>query len=240
MDWSRAKTLLIIAFVALNLFLTIQIIQVWVEKSQMQNGSDSFRRELTQILEEKEIEIPSLPQNPPPVSVLEARVAFPGKGWKELPDGSYEKAFQPPLPFSGADQYDALLEKQVPAFKEYRLVSQKGDSRLYLQYWKERPLYGTRLEVKLQGKNALKSLKVVSLSIKEGKDAQAPVPASFALLNLVESGKVPKGTNFTHIELGYHGQSYDAKTRVLSPVWKFSSADGRTYYVNALTGALQP
>ncbi|MDW2796542.1 hypothetical protein RZO55_02980, partial [Clostridium boliviensis] len=81
MDWSRAKTLLIIAFVALNLFLTVQVIQAWMEKSQMQNGSDSIRRELTQILREKEIEAPNIPRNPPPVSVLEARIAPPEKGW---------------------------------------------------------------------------------------------------------------------------------------------------------------
>ncbi|MEW9031253.1 MAG: two-component system regulatory protein YycI [Planifilum fimeticola] len=240
MDWSRAKTLLIIAFVALNLFLTVQVIQAWVEKSQMQNENDSIRRELTQILREKDIETPDIPQNPPPVSVLEARIAPPGKGWEPLPDGGYGKSFHPPVTLSGPNQLDAFLEKQVPSFKEYHLVSRKGQKRIYLQYWKERPLYGSRLEVKLSGGRALHSLKLVRLSIKEGKDVQTPVPASFALFNLVESGKVPKGTVFTHIELGYHGQSYDAKTRVLSPVWKFAAADGRTYYVNALTGALQP
>lgn len=240
MDWSRAKTLLIIAFVALNLFLTVQVIQAWVEKSQMQNGSDSIRRELSQILRDKKIETPDIPQNPPPVSVLEARIASPGQGWEPIPDGGYGKTFDPPIALSGPDQLDALLEKHVPSFREYRLVHRKGDTRIYLQYWKERPLYGSRLEVKLSGGRSLQSLKLVRLSIKEGKDAQTPVPASFALLNLVESGKVSKGTVFTQIELGYHGQSYDAKTRVLSPVWKFAAADGQTYYVNALTGAIQP
>jgi len=240
MDWSRAKTLLIVAFVALNLFLTVQLIQAWAEKSQMQNGNDSIRRELSQILREKKITTPDIPRNSPPVSVLEARIDPPGEGWTQHPDGSYGKTFHPPLALSGPDQLDALLEKQVPSFDDYQLVSRKGRTRIYIQYWKERPLYGSRLEVKLSDAKFLQSLELVHLSIKEGKDVQTPVPASFALLNLVESGKVPKGTNFTHIELGYHGQSYDAKTRVLSPVWKFSTADGRTYYVNALTGALQP
>lgn len=240
MDWSRAKTLLIIAFVALNLFLTVQIIQAWVEKSQMQNGSDSIRRELTQILREKEIDMPNIPPAPPPVSVLEARIAPPGEGWIQHGDGSYGKTFHPPVSLSRTDQLDNLLEKEVPSFSDYRLVSRKGHTLIYLQYWKGRPLYGSRLEVKLSDARSLQSLKLVRLSIKEGKDVQSPVPASFALLNLVESGKVPKGTTFTQIELGYHGQSYDAKTRVLSPVWKFAAEDGRTYYVNALTGALQP
>ncbi|MBO2531317.1 MAG: two-component system regulatory protein YycI [Planifilum fulgidum] len=240
MDWSRAKTLLIIAFVLLNLFLTVQLIQAWVEKSQMQNGNDSIRRELTQILKEKKIKTPDIPQNPPLVSVLEARIASPGEGWESQPDGSYVKTFHPSLALSGEDHLHALLKKHVPSFGEYRLISRKGRSRTYLQYWKERPLYGSRLEVKLSEGGALQSIRLIRLSIKEGTDAQTPVPASFALLNLVESGKVPKGTVFTRIELGYHGQSYDAKTRVLSPVWKFAAADGRTYYVNALTGALQP
>lgn len=240
MDWSRAKTLLIIAFVALNLFLTVQVIQAWMEKSQMQNGSDSIRRELTQILREKEIEAPNIPRNPPPVSVLEARIAPPEKGWKQHQDGSFEKTFRPPVTLTRPDQLNAILEEQVPAFKDFQLVSRKGHTLIYRQYWKGRPLYGSRLEVKMSDANSLHSLKLLRLSIKEGKDVQTPVPASFALLNLVESGKVPKGTVFTEIELGYHGQSYDAKTRVLSPVWKFAAADGRTYFVNALTGALQP
>ena len=101
MDWSRAKTLLIIAFVLLNLFLTVQLIQAWVEKSQMQNGNDSIRRELTQILKEKKIKTPDIPQNPPLVSVLEA--IAPRKRVRQHQDGSFE-TFRPPVTLTRPDQ----------------------------------------------------------------------------------------------------------------------------------------
>jgi hypothetical protein len=241
MDWSRAKTVLIIAFAALNLFLAAQLIQAWGEKSQLQNENETIRRELNQILREKRIAVQvDIPQSTPPVSILEARITPPGAGWEQHPDGSYWKTFEPPLTPSAAEPINTLLARHVPAFSDFQLVSREGHTRIYLQYWKQRPLYGSRLEVKLTERGALQSLRLVHLSINEGKDLRTPVPASFALLNLVESGKVPGGTAFVDIELGYRGQSYDAETRVLAPVWKFEAKDGRSYYVNALTGAIQP
>lgn len=67
------------------------------------------------------------------------------------------------------------------------------------------------------------------------------VPAQTALLRLaghLESIGEPGGT-ITGVSLGYYTGEYQADAWEVPPVWRLDLADGRYYYVNALTGELE-
>lgn len=72
-------------------------------------------------------------------------------------------------------------------------------------------------------------------------DPRPTVPAQTALLRLaghLESIGASGGT-ITAVTLGYYTGQYEAETWEVPPVWRLELADGRYFYVNALTGELE-
>lgn len=72
-------------------------------------------------------------------------------------------------------------------------------------------------------------------------DPRPPVPAQTALLRLaghLESIDDPGGI-ITAVTLGYYTGEYRADAWEVPPVWRLDLADGRFFYVNALTGQLE-
>ena len=54
MDWSRAKSILILAFFSLNVFLAYQLLEAKGEQSQTHQVSQDTRRELTELTSDKQ------------------------------------------------------------------------------------------------------------------------------------------------------------------------------------------
>ncbi|GGE05824.1 hypothetical protein GCM10011571_03680 [Marinithermofilum abyssi] len=238
MDWSRAKTILILAFLALNLFLSYQLFQARGEQSQTRNITENTQEELEQLAREKNIHLQAdIPQGLPQVTFLEARTTRMGKGWRLNPDGSYTKTFHPAVPIreKGLEQ---TLRSLVAHYDSYRLSNEDSTKtkRVYYQMNEDLPLFDARMQVDIKD-GRIQSVNILHFTIKKGDRAGSQgVNALSALISLIEKGQIDKGDTVTHVKLGYHGQSYDAKARVLPPVWRIETQD-QTYYVNALTGS---
>lgn len=233
MDWSKAKTVLIIAFAALNVFLGIQLFQSWSEQARMSDIAETSKQELEQLLQEKKITLQAkLPQEIPAVSFLEAEITPLGDEWKQNADGSYNMVITHPQ-----QDLEVLLEQKIPTFDNYKLVQDTPSQKTYYQYWNGHPLFDGQLKVNLKNNHA-SSLQMTHFSIKNSETGLPSVSARTALISLIESELLEKETTITDCQLGYHGHSYEAEVRVLAPVWRFT-ADGKTYYVNALTGGVR-
>lgn len=230
MDWNKAKTILILAFLALNLFLAGQLLEAQ-EQSEDLNTSESIKRELNQLAQDKGIEIPTdRPTGIPQVAFLEATPTDAEPEWTVEPDGSNIKTWDPPtIPV-------ADWKKQVENWSDYRYHADDStpDKRVYYQYWRDRPLFDAILTVQVE-EGQIASIQKTHFSIEQNNTSQSGVTADTALLSLIESGKLNKGETVTAVELGYHGSSYEATVRVLSPVWRIQT-DKAVYYVNAITG----
>jgi regulatory protein YycI of two-component signal transduction system YycFG len=243
MDWNRAKTVLILAFLCLNAFLTVQLLETQQERSRQLNVTQSTRADLEQLLATKKIQLKNIPEEQPTVPLLEAQIVQPGDEW-ERTDGAYIKTFYTPPPASRPDELNRLLGREIENFSTYRpdTVLPQSGNRVYYQTWEGYPLFEGKAEAIL-GNGRLKAIRWTPLSIRAGETRQRVTPAYIALLNLIESGKVPAEARIPAIELGYHGQQYDAESLVLSPVWRVVVQDKNnrvnTYYVNALTGAVE-
>lgn len=78
MDWSKAKSLLIIAFLAVNIFLASQLIKAKGEQTQNQEVSQVTQLQLEELIADRNIRIPdNLPQKAFPVTYLEAEPTKP-------------------------------------------------------------------------------------------------------------------------------------------------------------------
>ncbi|OYD07947.1 two-component system regulatory protein YycI [Paludifilum halophilum] len=239
MDWSKAKTILILAFLALNLFLAAQLLQARNEQSDNINSAKDTRRELAQLLQDKEITVTTdLPSEPPRVTYLEAKPAPPDNDWESNTDGSYERNLQPaPEAGTSLHRLNRLLRRYVDHFDDFQYDpgESSSDRKVYYQYWGDRPLFDARLQVRMKG-DRVESLHLVRFKINdENSSPQQGVTSHTALLSLIENRRIQKGSTITSMELGYHGPSYDAEVRILHPVWRIKTVD-KTYYVNALTG----
>ncbi|QKG85791.1 hypothetical protein GXN76_15905 [Kroppenstedtia pulmonis] len=231
MDWSKAKSILILAFLALNLFLTGQLIQARDEQTDTLSVAKNTQRELSQLVEDKKITIQAdLPVETPQVSYLEAKPITPGEDWESNPDGSYELHLQTPLNRSELYRFIENLDRY--RFEQKQSTAQKN---IYYQQWEKRPLFDARLEVTMR-KSQIQSLRLTRFHItSDTRSPQAGISAHTALLSLIENRHIRSGETVTDVELGYHGQSYDAEVRILHPVWRIKTLE-QTYYVNALTG----
>lgn len=231
MDWSKTKTILILAFLALNLFLSGQLLEARVEQSEDFNTTENVKRELNQLSREKEIVIQvDLPADAPSVTYLEATPTDPGPGWENEGDGSYSKAWDP------ARYPVQELKEHAVNFTDYRYHADDSSAtqRVYYQYRGNRPLFDASLKVQVE-EGKIVSIRQTHFDVKQdGAIAQPAVTAHSALLSLIESGKLKKGEKVTGVELGYHGSSYEATVRILSPVWRIQT-DKRITYVNAIT-----
>ncbi|MDN4592582.1 two-component system regulatory protein YycI [Polycladomyces subterraneus] len=242
MDWNRAKTVLILAFLCLNAFLAVQLLEIQQERSQLLNVAQSTMNDLKQLLANKKIQLRrSIPEEQPTIPLLEAHLAQPGDGW-ERQDGVYIKQFFPSA--SRPSDLNQLLGREIENFSTYRtdMVLPQSGNRVYYQTWEGYPLFEGKVEANLEN-GRLKEIQWTPLSIRAEDTRQRVTPAYIALLNLIESGKVSAESRIPIIELGYHGQQYDAESMVLYPVWRVVVQDKNnqphTYYVNAMTGAVE-
>lgn len=243
MDWSKAKSILILAFLTLNVFLAYQLIEAKGEQSQNQEVSLDTQRELTELSSDKQISIPGkLPENTPNVSYLQAEplgldpLRKRDGRWRITPSGGYTLKFQTPLETKG-DLQEAL-KTYVPGLEHYKnLGGPDRNQAIFHQVWNGRPIYDGRLTVTMK-KGKVTELELTPLQI-QSDDNTATRPgwsAQNALVTLIKSGQIENGAVVADVTLGYHGQSYDGDKRLLSPVWRIET-DHTTFFVNAITGA---
>jgi regulatory protein YycI of two-component signal transduction system YycFG len=235
---------LILAFLCLNAFLAVQLLEIQQERSQLLKVAQSTMNDLKQLLVNKKIQLRrSIPEEQPTIPLLEAHSAQPGDGWKRQ-DGAYIKQFYTPLSASRPSDLNRLLGREIENFSTYHIdtVLPQSGNRVYYQTWEGYPLFEGKVEAYLEN-GRLTKIKWTPLSIRAEDTRQRVTPAYIALLNLIESGKVPAESRIPIIELGYHGQQYDAESMVLYPVWRVVVQDKNniinTYYVNAMTGAVE-
>ncbi|MFC4077263.1 two-component system regulatory protein YycI [Salinithrix halophila] len=242
MDWSKAKTILILAFLALNLFLVYQLLQARTEQNRDGQTSNT-REELNQLAEERQIILKAkVPEetSQPQVNYLQVRPIKFHEPWKLNPDGTWTRAFNPPVTASGDRK--KILSRYVDKVDRYVLQPDEStrERQVYYQQWDKRPLFDGRLVAEWKGRDRLAAIHQSRFKVTSQKSSteRVGVTATTALMSLIEKELISKGDTVLDIRLGYHGQSYDGNVRVLSPVWRIRTKH-QTFYVNAFNGGIE-
>lgn len=199
MDWSKAKSLLIIAFLAVNIFLASQLIKAKGEQTQNQEVSQVTQLQLEELIADRNIRIPdNLPQKAFPVTYLEAEPTKPeslleqSDQWEPVEEGRYRIRFQPPL--ATGKELESILERYVPDFQTYREWRRPNpDEKVYYQHLDHRPIFDDRLIVRLENGN-IKELELLPVDVRVDQDnkTQTGLSAQDALVKLVGNRKDQK------------------------------------------------
>ncbi|GIO07819.1 hypothetical protein J31TS6_38470 [Brevibacillus reuszeri] len=252
MDWSRTKTILIWAFLLLDLFLGYQVyearISFWSDKEVAQGEKWSMELYLTQ----QNITLATeIPQDTPEMMNLNAEyVGINPISLQELPglEATVEKMalaakLDPPLQFRGQITPNEILRQIGPRLMygdQYSAdMNRSNQTRLlYWQMYNKMPVFVAPLEVYLDNGSILGYRQTYFYIREQPGGRQGQVLSGYsALRSLVEKQVIQPGERIESVSLGYFG-SYDADVQTLAPVWRVIH-DGKSHYVNAFTGGLE-
>jgi len=238
MDWGRAKSVLIIAFLLLNMVLGYQLWMEWRERIDSAVDWTSLPPEAQQAMSSKGIRVEAEIPTETPEMLEQLTYSL-----KETPtSGTGARIMLNPQPNTRVVYFDEELETAlgsvIPELNQYHLYSLgSGDGVFVLNRtfdgW---PIFDINIEFYYseQKITAYRQDVVESLSPEDSK-RQKVLPATMAVAKLIAS-YLPAGSTIREIQLGYHGQIFDSEIQLAAPSWRVLLDDGEVYYVNAISG----
>lgn len=252
MDWSRAKTILIWAFLLLDLFLAYQVSASRTEKWMDTEAVVSDKWDIELYLKQQNIELQAeVPKETPEMTYL--NVKYLGLSALTLQDMLGIKVTQeksaifaqlvPPIELREQTSSEELLRQmrdRLPHAGQYQMDSYQtvGNRLLYWQMHEKRPLFVAPLEI-FVGDGAVRSYRQTYFNIRSQGSGRQVISAYTALRSLVDKDVIGPGQKIVNVTLGYYGYHYDADIQVLAPVWRFIDGAGGSHYINAFTGAVE-
>ncbi|WP_199616951.1 two-component system regulatory protein YycI [Paenibacillus alkalitolerans] len=241
MDWSRAKSVLIVSFFLLNILLGFQL---WAGKMGIDTFSEAGERreEMNRLLASKQIAIEAeVPEATPKLNEITVR----------LKDGVPSPQKQPlDYPFelrllSSAADIRGLLVKEVPEIGEYEPDphAANGAKAVYImnQLHNGLPMFEVRVELYAE-KDTVKSYRKLYAEVQNagtGSGEGQQVLSAYIVLSSLAENYLPVGAKIRDVRLGYHGPIFESETQVLAPYWRVALAGGDVYYVHAINGAVE-
>jgi regulatory protein YycI of two-component signal transduction system YycFG len=233
MDWGRAKTILILAFLILNLFLGYQLLQTRLENNASYTDIDQTKYTLTQLIKINKIDVkPRLPEDVPQLSdiIVEQKE-------KPITNQQLAKPFRTNASVVTTRALMLALDGEVAHADDYVLDTASRESTAYTLYqnYNARPLFNSMLKLSIvEGEVKSYSQSYVTV-VDKGKKTDPIMSASRALQFLIENYLQPY-SEVTNIDLGYRGHSFGTQQQIVSPTWRFVLADGTQYFVDAVHG----
>jgi len=242
MDWGRAKTVLIISFLLLNVILGYQL---WVDMRERLNTNvdlTDLAQETLRIMQEKDIRLTgSIPSETPKLSELTfrytARAALTDKIRLETPVNSR-------IVFSESELLEGL-GSTIPQLELYRFdaPTRRDDAFVFHRLSEDgRPMFDVKLELYYSDQkiDAYRQdlIEIVDSQTEGEEEGAAVLAASKAVANLIEN-YLQAGSVIKEVRLGYHGQIFNSDDiQAAEPAWRVLLEDGTIYYVNAISGAV--
>jgi len=243
MEWGRAKSILIMAFLMLNMLLGYQL---WQSKLKLPDESSEIELiagEVRSIAESKNITIDTeVPSETPRMN--EITVTFGDEGII----GSVVE-FEKPFPYTtlltGSEIWRRITER-IPNADQYQvdpIISgprSNGSGIIVMhQLAHGYPMFDVRLELIYEQQQVVSYRQdYVQIQESEQSNDQKVLSAYLAIGRLVENYMSP-GRVITDIQLGYHGQIFNSETQVLAPMWRIMTSDKELFYVHAINGSVE-
>lgn len=244
MDWRKAKTILIIAFLTLDLYLGSLLYNNYQENNfrvKINTLSDNQIKELAQ---SKSINIDLDQLKKPPVP--EEMTVFSGtttqlklESWVHKGNGVYEKILATPIAIQkNPKEIKDLLEKeQLPNLVDFQFDEiEISDKEIIIYQTKNgfRIFNGT-IQLKLNSKKEVISYRFAHCQLTELPQPHRPNKLNNALASLLLQSK--NKTTIQSAELGYQRNNYsqEDKDSIIIPIWRFKV--GSNYYYVSTTSS---
>lgn len=237
MDWGRAKSVLILAFLLLNIVLAYQL---WTDIREQLNANVNLKDlqpETLSVMQQKNIQLgatASIPDETPKLRDLTYRITA-------LPEDDEREELPEPVDSKIIFSEKELLKQLggiIPDLELYAFDPAASEDGVFVLYRMVdgRPMYDVELKLYYRNqKIEAYSQKRVELSQTDEAKEQTVLPASRAIGPLI-TNYLPNGTTIKEIRLGYHGQIFDSETQVAAPAWRVLPEEGKPYFVHAISG----
>lgn len=252
MNWSRIKSIFIVAFLILNSFLGYQL---WEKQTKKIELAQSYESSLEELLLLKNITLETeLSAEQPEMSQLNAQFMeytyedlskMEGQSLSVDDNKIVSKLSTPyvlPSPWSAEEFYQNFVKERVMNGKQYVIDQHNETNIVYLQQVQSYPIFvGTLVFQKNNVEEITGYQQTFYHVINQG--TEQPVISSFtSIRTLLDNQVLPSHSKIKDVDLGYYGQIYEIESQVLTPVWRIiAEHEGKrmTVYVNAITGAIE-
>lgn len=249
MDWSRAKTIFILSFLVLDIFLILQIID--------QKSASTYDYLSDVPVEEQmaadQITLPELPQGPEEEFYIEANVrdfsmenlANPAKNG-QLSEESHELQITLDSPYELGENWhisdvDRFVKNFIDSGSVYRYwdYDKTKNTITYFQQYNGKLFYNNRdarIVLQLNEDQEIVSYSQTMLEdITEIKN-QAILSALDAVLILYKNRLLERNDEVIDVELGYYTLVPLKSSQILAPTWRISIAGKDDFFINAVEG----
>lgn len=255
MNWSRTKSIFIVAFLILNSFLGYQLWEKMQTKQfELAQLSESSLEELLAL---RQITIDTeLQAEQAKMSQLNAQFVMNLGELEKLErqniifqDHLLQSQFHEPIMLEPEWKLESFQQQVMDPYvlwsEQYRLDQWFADGIHFLQTVEGRPIFvgGLRflVEQEEEGVQVLGYDQVYFQVVNTG--TKQPIISSYtSIRTLLDNQAIPPYSTITGVELGYYGQIYEVESQVLTPAWRImieTEESTRMIYVNAITGAIE-
>ncbi|WP_370296363.1 two-component system regulatory protein YycI [Rossellomorea marisflavi] len=255
MDWSKTKTIFIVVFLILNVFLVSSFIRKvsesnldtlgqWTIEEQLKSENIKYPKDLSnEIVREPYIEAVAKKFKSEDLKDLKNQDA------RIVNENTVNSVLKDPLPISEKFKPEELNEfmkvNMIDGDKySYWDIDKEKGTITYFQTYKDRKIYNNTngmIVFQLNQSNEIVSYTQTMFdSIKELSDEQKQIITPFsAFSNLYNTQRIPAGSTVQRPVLGYSTFVPWEESQVLAPTWHFVVKNGdetEDYYQNAFEG----
>jgi len=238
MDWGRAKTVLILSFLFLNLLL---VYQMWITRwdPTISSGAASdMKKEANTKLASKNIRVLyEIPTEAPKLEQISVNYL---NNSGNAPLVTLAKPLTPENLLTNNGFRDFAEQAGVKEASSYTFDSSRSNADMFVfnQMYEHLPMFDVTLQL-FSKKTEITGYKqaIVEVQSSSKKKQQKVISAYTALRSI--SDYLPEGSVISTVSLGYHGQSFDSATHLMLPYWRIMLDNGEHYYVQAFTGAVE-
>lgn len=238
MDWERAKTILIVAFIFLNLFLSYQIYQIFGTTQPINELNATTKQPVNNnFLAKNGLTLEGTwPKDVNTLKVYQGTIQHM-TGWQKLDHGYQRRFAQGEIIVHNEAQLHDLLSKLVPSFADFRLSSQPKNMQglwVYTEQIDKRPVFDGIIKVQIE-KEQVRSVSISAFKLKSTKMVRIIDfnTALTSLINYKTSNKQTKMKVISNVQLGYETKPFDGENYFFIPVWRFQFKNYKTLDVPA-------
>ncbi|WP_419393166.1 two-component system regulatory protein YycI [Cytobacillus praedii] len=255
MDWSKIKTIFILTFLVLNIYLMYEFFKLKDSTSQYEFIVEpSFDKRL----KADEIQYDELPKNYQKDNYLSAKpknfTSDEGlddpklKGQQVTVNDGLVLAATLDKPYELSDKLDtseinAFVKNHVLYGDQYRFWGKDENKITYYQKFKDKVFYKNisgELTIWLNTENndIVSYQQTMLENIEERSEKEKIIQPLKAIETLYEKGALKPKSKITKVELGYVTFVHTGTSQVLTPAWRFVINDEENLFVHAIEGQI--
>ena len=234
MDWGRAKNVLIVSFLLLNILLGYQL---WLDIREQLNinvNTAELPQDKVQLMQQKRISLEAnLPLETPELGDLTYLLHSDSR--KNAEPVTLDKPVDSTIIYSKAQLVKTLVSR-IPELDQYEfdLLNSSVDKFVLHRVVEGRPMFDVKLTLYISNQKITSFLQDRVELLGSG-EAKQVLPAAKVVASLIET-YLPDGAVISDIQLGYKGQIFDSEKQVSAPSWRVMLENGQLFYVHAISG----